>query len=64
MDEKSCCVAEAMWRIRQFDVGGIVVGISLLDDIIIEVKAMNLSGEKETGDELLKRIKIYNYIPA
>ena len=64
VDEKSCCVAEAMWRIRQVDVGGIVVGISLLDDIIIEVKAMNLSGEKETGDELLKRIKIYNYIPA
>jgi len=64
VDEKSCCVAEAMWRIRQFDVGGIVVGISLLDHILSEVKAMNITGEKDPGDALLKRVKIYNYVPA
>jgi len=64
VDRKPCCEAEALWRIRQVNVGGIVVGISMLDDIIAEVKAMNLSGEKMIGDELLKRVTIYNYVPA
>lgn len=64
VDRKSCCEAEALWRIRQLDVGGIVVGISMLDDVVAEVKAMNLSGEKRIGDELLTKVKIYNYIPA
>jgi hypothetical protein len=62
--EKPCCAAEALRRIRQVDVGGVVVGIVMLDTIIEEVTAMNLAGEKETGDELMKRVKIYNYIPA
>jgi len=64
VDEKPCCAAEALRRIRQVDVGGVVVGIAMLDAIIEEVTAMNLPGEKETGDELMKRVKIYNYIPA
>lgn len=64
VDEKPCCEAEALRRIRQVDVGGIVVGISMLDHILTEVKAMDLSSEKETGRELLQRVKIYNYIPA
>jgi len=64
VDEKPCCEAEALRRIRQVDVGGIVVGISMLDHILTEVKAMELPDEKETGRELLKRVKIYNYIPA
>jgi hypothetical protein len=53
-----------MWRIRQVDVGDIVVGIDMLDHVLSEVKAMNLPKEKVIGDELLKRVKIYNYIPA
>ncbi len=64
VDKKPCCAAEALRRIRQVDVGGVVVGIVMLDTIIEEVTAMNLAGEKETGDELMKRVKIYNYIPA
>jgi len=64
VDEKPCCAADALRRIRQLDVEGIVVGIAMLDPIITEVTAMNLSGEKEIGDELMKRVKIYNYIPA
>ncbi|OPX74568.1 MAG: hypothetical protein A4E40_00429 [Methanoregulaceae archaeon PtaU1.Bin059] len=64
VDEKPCCAAEALRRIRKVDVGGIVVGISMLDHILAEVKAMDLSSEREIERELLKRVKIYNYVPA
>ena len=64
VDEKPCGEVEALRRIRQVDVGGIVVGISMLDHILAEVREMELPDEKETGRELLKRLKIYNYIPA
>ncbi len=57
VDEKPCCAEEAIWRIRQVNVGGIVVGISMLDRIPAEVKAMDLPGRKEIRDELLKRVK-------
>jgi len=46
---KPCCAAEAMRRIRQIEVGGIVVGLTMLDDAI--------------ADELMKQITIYNYVP-
>lgn len=64
VDEKPCCEAEALRRIRQIAVGGIVVGISMLDHILAEVRGMELPDEKEIGRELLQRVKIYNYIPA
>ncbi|OPX65895.1 MAG: hypothetical protein A4E36_02177 [Methanoregulaceae archaeon PtaB.Bin009] len=64
MDEKPCCEVEALRRIRQIDVGGIVVGISMLDHILSEVREMELPDEREIGRELLKRVKIYNYIPS
>jgi len=54
VDEKPCCEAEAMRRIQLVDVRGIVVGISMLDQILSEVKAMDLQGWKEIGDKLLK----------
>ncbi|MDD1705476.1 MAG: hypothetical protein LUQ12_00380 [Methanoregulaceae archaeon] len=63
MDEKPCCTAEALRRITRVDVGGVVVGIAMLDPILKEVEAMKRSGEREIGDELLKRVKMYNYIP-
>ncbi len=52
-----------MWRIRQIEIGGIVVGLEMLDDVIDEVKGMNMGGTNAIGDELMKRIKIYNYVP-
>ncbi|HII76235.1 MAG TPA: hypothetical protein HA264_04160 [Methanolinea sp.] len=64
VDEKPCCEVEALRRIRQIDVGGIVVGISMLDHILSEVREMELPDEREIGRELLKRVKIYNYIPS
>lgn len=64
VDEKPCCAAEALRRVRQVEVGDVVIGITMLDDILREVRAMNLSNEKSIGNELLKRVKIYNYVPA
>lgn len=61
---KPCCAAEALRRIRPVDVGGMVIGIAMLDPILTVVKGMKISGEKEIGDELLERVKIYNYVPA
>ena len=64
MDKNPCCAAEALRRIRSVDVGGMVIGIAMLDPILTEVHAMKISGEVTIGDELLKKVKIYNYIPA
>ncbi len=64
VDEKPWCTAEALRPIRQIDVGGMVIGIAMPDPILAEGKGMKISGEQEIGDELLKRVKIYKYIPA
>lgn len=63
-DDKPCCVAEAMRRIRQIEVGGIVVGLAMLDDAIDEVREMHLAGADAIANELLKKVKIYNYVPG
>jgi len=62
--EIPCSEAEAFKKIRQVDVVRVTGGIVMLDPVLAEVGAMNLSGEKDIGDELLKMMKIYNYIPA
>lgn len=61
--EKPCCAAEALRRIRQVDVGGIRVGLAMLEDIIDEVQELHLSTKDAIAEELLKRIKVYNYVP-
>ena len=62
-EEKPCCSAEALRRIRQIDVDGHQIGLAMLDTILEEILPMNLPDEGCMGDELLKRVKIYNYIP-
>jgi len=52
-----------MRRTRQIEVGGIAVGLAMLDDAIDEVREMHLAGADAVADELLKKIKIYNYVP-
>jgi hypothetical protein len=61
--EKPCCAAEALRRIRQVDVGGIRVGLAMLDDIIDEVQGLRLTAKDSIAEELLKRVKVYNYVP-
>lgn len=61
--EKPCCAAEALRRIRQVDVGGITVGLAMLDDIIDEVQGLSLASKDAIVNELIRRVKVYNYIP-
>jgi len=62
-DDKPCCAAEALRRIRQIPINGINTGITMLDESIAEVKARNLGNEPAVSEALMKRIKIYNYVP-
>ena len=62
-DDKPCCAADALRRIRQVKINGIMTGITMLDESIAEVKAQNLGSEPEILTALMKKIKIYNYVP-
>ncbi|PKL56023.1 MAG: hypothetical protein CVV35_06860 [Methanomicrobiales archaeon HGW-Methanomicrobiales-6] len=61
--EKPCCAAEALRRVRRIEVGGVVVGLAMLDDILADVIDSGITAETAIGDELIKQVKIYNYIP-
>ena len=52
-----------MQRIRKLEVGGLIVGIAMLDEVIREVQALGLLSEPEIRDELMKRVKLSNYVP-
>lgn len=62
-DNKPCCAAEALRRIRQIPVNGIMTGITMLDESIADVKARNLTGDQEIREALMKKIRVYNYVP-
>jgi len=61
--EKPCCAAEALRRVRRIEVGDIVVGLVMLDDVLDDVIDRGIAGVTAIGDELVRQIKIYNYIP-
>ena len=58
-----CCAADAMRRIRQVSVGGTVVGLSMLEQIFKDVADTGLSQERDIRSELIRQVKIYNYVP-
>lgn len=62
-DEKPCCAADALRRIRQVKINGIMTGITMLDESIAEVKAQNYESDSEIRSALLKKIRVYNYVP-
>jgi hypothetical protein len=62
-DNKTCCAADALRRIRQIPINGIPTGITMLDESIAEVKTQDLTSEPEIRAALLKRVEVYNYIP-
>jgi hypothetical protein len=63
-DNIPCCAADALRRIRKIPINGIPTGICMLDECIAEVKTQDLKSEPEIRAELLKRVKVYNYIPS
>ncbi|MCA1917691.1 hypothetical protein [Methanospirillum hungatei] len=60
--DKPCCPADALRRVKMILVNGIPTGITMLDEIIAEVKEMNLTSEQQIKETLLKKVKVYNYI--
>jgi hypothetical protein len=62
-DDKPCCAAEALRRIRQISVNGIPTGITMLDESIAYVKKQNPGNESAIRETLMKKIRVYNYIP-
>lgn len=58
-----CCAADALRRIRQVPINGIMTGITMLDESIAEIQAQNYTNDPEILAALMKKIKIYNYIP-
>jgi hypothetical protein len=62
-DDIPCCAADAIRRIRQVKINGRMTGITMLDEIIAEMRSQNLGTEPEIRAELMKKVRIYNYIP-
>lgn len=62
-DTIPCCAADALRRIRQVKINGIMTGITMLDESIAAVKEQGLTDEKTVSEALMKKIWVYNYIP-
>jgi len=62
-DDKPCCAAEALRRIRQIPINGIPTGITMLDESIADVKKQNPGNDSAVSEALMKKIRIYNYVP-
>jgi len=62
-DHIPCCAADALRRIRQIPVNGIMTGITMLDESIAAVKEQNPGSDAVIREALLKKIRIYNYVP-
>lgn len=57
------CATDALRRIRQIPVNGISTGITMLDESIAAVKEQNPGSNAGIREALMKRVKIYNYVP-
>jgi hypothetical protein len=62
-DNKPCCAAGALRRIRQLTINGLPTGICMPDECIAGVEAQDLRSDVEIPASLLMRAKVYNYIP-
>ena len=61
--EKPCCPAAAARMIKKLALpGGFQVGIVNLENILKEVADLWLADDEAIKKELLKRVKIYNYV--
>lgn len=63
-EDKPCCPASAARSIRNIKVGNVLVGLSRLSEIFDEVSNLGLEDESIIMNELLKKVRIYNYVPS
>jgi hypothetical protein len=62
-NDKPCCPADALRRIRQIPIYGIMTGITMLDESIADVKKQNPVSDSAISAALMKKIRVYNYVP-
>ncbi len=62
-DKKPCCPAGAAREIRLVVVDEKRVGLDHLDKVISEVRALGIEDPGLVDEELLRRVKVYNYVP-
>ena len=62
-DDKPCCAAEALRRIKQVKIHGIATGITMLDACITAVRTQGLTSDAAISEALMKQVKVYNYVP-
>jgi len=60
--EKPCCAAAARMARKLTLPNGFQVGIVNLESILKEVADLKLASDDAIKKELLKRVKIYNYV--
>lgn len=62
--EKPCCAAAAARLVKKLTLAdGSQVGVLNLESILKEVADLKLADNETVKKELLKRVKIYNYVP-
>ncbi len=64
LEEKPCCPEAAARMTKHLTIGGTPVGLTKLDEVMSEVEKMGLPVDSEIGEALLKKIKIFNYVPS
>lgn len=60
--KKPCCAASALREVKYISMGEQQVGISQLDSILKEAGDAESRGEPAVREELLRLVKIYNYV--
>lgn len=64
-DQKPCCAAAVIRDVRQLTLpDGCPVGVVKLERIINEVAELELLDSEAVSSQLLKRVKVYNYVAA
>ena len=60
---KPCCAAKATQQIRQVTIRGIIVGLFMVNSIFEKIASLNLSSDEQVQRNLLRQVRIYNYLP-
>jgi hypothetical protein len=51
-------------KIKKIPIDGKETGIDRLDWILLDVAALNLTDEEQITDEIVKRVRKFNFIPS
>ena len=61
---RPCCAASAIAQVQYLTINGDRIGITNLDEILKRAKTVASDGEGAIRTELLRLVKIYNYVPS